>query len=211
MAYTKTSWAAGNRVSIERLNKIEDGINLAAQQNTSNQGMSSLVQAMLTDTNSNIIQANQKVADGSALLETITPPGILVDKWGIFDGGSAASSTASTVTRTLSGFVTRANDATLFKNNGNNIQILQAGRYLIARSVRLSGARAIVFLAMGLREAFAIGFAGSTFRTLHTAAFMEVIDAAAGTQIEIRAQAWGNSSGMSLTFTDGKIAIKKVG
>ena len=213
MPYTKTTWAAGNRVSIERLNKMEDAVNTVAQLNASNQAHSDETNAMLSDTGVNISQANTQVSNGTSLLQTISPPAILTDGWALFDAGSAASSTAETITRTLSGFVTRANDATLFQNNGGSIQILKAGRYLIARSVRLGGARAILYKAndSNWEEAFLIGGSGSTYKTIHTVSTMEVYDAAAGAQIKIRAQIWGNSSGMTLSFAEGKIAIKKVG
>lgn len=200
MAYQKTQWAAGNRLSIERMNKLEGGIASAGLLNDQNAALGADAQAMMSEVQSLIGEIETRTADGYALIDAAAAPEILSDKWGFFDSGNAASSSADYVTRTLSGFITRLIDPALYKNNGDNIEILQAGTYQVMKSVRLGAKTAEI----GGQVVFAQGF-----KIIQTVGITSLQDSNVGGKIQIIATLFG--PGITLTCTDGMIAIRKVG
>lgn len=215
MPYSKTQWAAGNRLSIERMNKLEDGIIAVGQKNATNESAAMDTLAILSSVEAIIAQNKAKNTEARAILDQITPPIILSDSWGYFDGAGFSSSTASEVTRTFSGFTTRVNNPTLYANNGNNISILQPGKYLIMRSARVAAGDGYWSTLDNQFQMFMYGGGGSGYRLLSTISSVDFLTIAStgyqgpGFEIEIRVTLSGGG-GITLSGTNGKIAIQKI-
>lgn len=209
MPYTKTTWAAGNRLSIERLNKMEsaiEGLNLLNSAHETAGGDTALA---LTDAGNAIGQINANVVNGYAILSQVVPPGISVDSWSFFDDATAASSTSTSVTRNFSGFTTRAINSAQCKNNGGNIEIVQAGTYQILRSARLIASQAELERLDGQLLMLIYGGQGSGYRSVFTVSDQEIMTLAAGYQFGIRVTLYGGG-GISISGSDGMIALRKI-
>ena len=209
MPYTKTNWAAGNRLSIERLNKMEgaiEGLNLLNGTHETAGGDTALA---LNDAGNAIGQINTNVSSGNEILSQVVPPGISVDGWSFFNDATAAASTATSVTRNFSGFTTRVNNSLLYKNNGGNIELLQAGTYQVMRSARLIASAAELTRIDDQLLILTYGGEGSGYRSVFTISDHMVINRAAGFQIGIRVTLIGGG-GISISGSDGMIAIRKI-
>jgi hypothetical protein len=163
----------------------------------------------LTDVGNAIGQINANVANGNTILSQVAPPGILVDSWSLFDGATAAASTAASVTRDFSGFTTRAINSAQCKNNSGNIEILQAGTYQILRSARLIASDAELHRLDGQTLVLMYGGGGSGYRSVFTVSDMAVLTLAVGYQIGMRVVLYGGG-GISISGSNGMIAIRKI-
>jgi hypothetical protein len=215
MPYEKNSWAAGNRLSIERMNHLESGIAAANQKNAANESAAADALLILAGVEDSITQAHAKNAAGQAILDIITPPPILSDSWGYFDDASVSNSTAESVTRVFSGFTTRVNDPTLYANNGNAIAILQPGTYLVMRAARVAAAAMDWSTLDGAFQFFMYGGGSGGYRLNCTISSIDILTInpsgyyGPGYEVEIRVNLHGDGS-MTLSGSMGKIAIQKI-
>ena len=209
MPYTKTSWAAGNRLSIERLNKMEgaiEGLNLL---NGTHETAGVDTGLALTDAGNAISQINSTVSGGNAVLAQVAPPGISVDSWSFFDSATAAETTAYSVVRDFTGFTTRTINAAQCKNNGGNIEILQAGTYQILRSARLTASEATLERLDGQLLISCYGGQGSGYRNVFTVSDLAILTLAVGYQFGIHVTLYGGNN-ISISGSNGMIALRKI-
>ena len=200
----------GNRLSIERLNKLEAGIAAANQKNATNDASAKDVIAILTGVEGSLEQANDYNAETQAIIDQFTPAIILTDDWGYFDGASMTNSTASEVTRTLSGYTTRANDPALYANNGNNISILQPGTYLVMRSARVAASDGYWSTLDGQSQMFMYGGGSNGYRIMTSISSVDIVTVTSpGYAVGITVTL-GGGSGITLSGSEGKIAIQKI-